>query len=161
MYLRKGFAGVLTLLFLVSCDGPAGPEGPQGEKGDVGPQGPVGNANMKVFDVTLDSTEFGVDGVVESVSYVTPLITSEVIEGGAVLAYTDLGSGEEWYPLPYPIFSITLSFGYEEGGVGVVITRPSDENPVASLFDGHKVRFVIFPPVASSPLLKVKLRIPA
>ena len=150
MYLRKSFIFLFVFLFLVSCDGPAGPQGPQGEKG---PRGPVGNANMKVFDVTLVASAFEMDGVVESTSFATPLITEEVMKGGAVLAYTNLGGPEEeWYVLPQVLFGITLSFGYREGGVGVMIIRPLNVGPAATLFDGHKVRFLIFPPVEARML---------
>ena len=154
-------------LALVSCDGPTGPAGPQGpqggqgiqggpgapgEPGAQGPAGLPGNANVQVFTITLSAGGFTPAGSsLETASFAAPLITQAVLDAGAVLAYTDLGSGiDTWVALPLTFPSlVTLTYVYTLGGFSVIVLRPAGSLPIAAAFDGYRIRVVVIPPPSS------------
>lgn len=150
----------LTLTAFESPEGPAGPSGPvgpqgvigpQGSQGEQGPTGPAGIANIRILTFTLFSGDFvkNDEGGAELAAYPAQYITQSVVDEGAVLAYTDLGTVNIWAPLPYVFDTVdgesTQTFIYAVGEFGVFLVRPIGLPPIASLFDGDRVRVVIFP----------------
>lgn len=105
--MRPVLALLVITLALTACEGPEGPAGPvgplgpqgvigpQGVAGDQGPVGPPRIANMEILTFTLFSGDFINDdeGGAELAVYPAQYITQSVMDEGAVLAYTDLGTG--------------------------------------------------------------------
>lgn len=91
----------------------------------------------------------------ESTSTLTrgvPEITSDVMENGVVLAYTDLGTNEDgWWALPqvYPLSSntVVMNFAYTEAVLAIQLVSNSTEN-FSSVFDGVAIKCVIIPTLA-------------
>ena len=151
---------LLVLLFLaasaLACEGPVGPAGPPGERGPQGETGPPGASNMRFFTVTINASDFNVSGTVESNVYSSDLITQSVMDAGAVLAYTDLGTGESaWFALPFSVLNVTIGFAYELGEATILIQRPDGVPPVAVAFQGDRVRFVVLSPSQNQALKSV------
>ena len=161
-----------VICLLCACEGPTGPEGPVGPAGPVGAAGAdgadgakgdpgdPGNSNVETVTVTLTADQFEIDeaGIMESALFPSTLVTEDVVERGAVLAYTDLGSdGEIWFAMPFQFLGISISHGFTVDFLSVYILHPPLEPPdmAAPLFDSHQVRFVIFTP-AGAALLKDK-----
>ena len=57
---------------------------------------------MEVRLITVRSADFSVNssGTHGQATYQVPEITREVMQGGSVDAYLDLGGGRYWFPLP-------------------------------------------------------------
>ena len=100
------------------------------EPGPPGPPGPAGAANLRVVTFTLNAADFVNKGNTEVAERPMPELTSEVVQGGAVLAYEGTAVGtpyELWEPLPYsrpgPGFNVTLTYYYSSGGFAMVIKK--------------------------------------
>lgn len=150
------------LLFSAACEGPegpAGPVGPQGEQGAAGvagPQGPPGNANVQVLTFSLTASGFDNGNSVQQSVRSMPEITQALVSGGAVLAYTDLGSNlDTWVALPFTIASgsivSTLTYAYSAGLFQSLILKNTTAN-VASVYAGFQVRVVLIPPAQAASL---------
>lgn len=153
-------------LVLLGCEGPEGPAGlagPQGEAGLAGPQGetgPPGATNINSITFALTEAGFTNSGSTEGFTRAMPTITSAVVSGGVVLAYTDLGSGgSAWTALPFSIttggLTATLTFGYAVGSFSVIIVKNTNAS-LASVYAGQLVRVVIIPPASASALSRIK-----
>ena len=145
-------AWLLILAILITgcegAEGPAGPVGPQGE------QGPPGNANVQSFTITLATADFTASGPsLEAASYTAPQLTQAVVDGGAVLAFTDIGSGADaWIALPFIAASVNMTYVVTAGALGIFLSRPSGAPRVASLFNGFRVRVLVIPPAQAARL---------
>ncbi len=153
--ISKTLLPLLSLaLALTACEGPTGPEGPAGpqgaqgaagERGPEGPQGLSGGSNMAMFSFTLAEDDFTDNEGIELAAYAAPLITADVVENGVVLAYSDLGSDRDfWVPLPVFLGTLSQTFTYAEGSLGILISRPNAAPPQASVFAGDQIRVVTF-----------------
>ena len=86
-------------------------------------------------------------------------ITRRVVESGAVLAFTDFGTGQDlWIALPLPVSTpnpnpiiATLNYSYQVGTFTLIIFKNTAAN-LAPAYSDFRIRVVIFPP-ASSRLL--------
>jgi len=116
-FLRACFAALVGLT-LVSCEGETGPAGPPGDDG---------NANVRTVQFTVASAAWKntSSASVAYYTYVSPLITSSVIQGGTVLLYYQFSSNV-WTPLPDDFvtqngtpYSLKYVHGLN-GGVGAV-----------------------------------------
>lgn len=161
---------LLALVFmlgtLTACEGPeglTGPEGPQGERGlqgepgekgdpgDKGDPGEPGNANMKsqTFVMNTDMFSDASDDRtgIEIAHLPISILTEDVVKDGVVLGYYDLGfEGQAWFPLPFQLLDVDLTFRYEAGLINLLIFRPLNTTTYAAFFSGHQVRFVFFEP---------------
>lgn len=159
-------AAAFALLF-VGCEGPTGPEGPaglvglQGEQGPTGSQGPPGAANVQAITFTL--TEGAFDNSSSSIQIATrsmPELTAAVVSAGAVLAYTDIGTGlDVWTVLPFVLITpggtaSTLSYVYSAGLFQTLILKNTFVN-LASVYAGSRIHVVIIPPTSTSALNRV------
>ncbi len=140
-------ASVFLLAVLSACEGPVGPQGAVGPQGEIGPPN---NANVEAFTITLNTRDFSSSGKVESGAYSNAMITEEIVRDGAALAYSDLGTGSEaWIAMPLVVVGVTFTFSITEGKAVIWLFRPSG-GPVASAFDGFRVRFVLIAPAGMS-----------
>ena len=138
--------GITCLLLFTACDALSG------EDGEQGPQGPPGVANIQVVEFSINASSFDVassgGSTIETQSVGMPEITSEIASGGLVLGYTDIGGGA-WYAMPFvlpvPSATASLSYFYEAGTFNVSIFNDTLA-PIASVFDGNRVKVVIIPP---------------
>jgi|MDTC01.2.fsa_nt_gb hypothetical protein len=94
---------LLLLPLLTACDGPVGPAGP------AGPPGAPASFAVATFDYSDARCELA-DGYA-SCAYLWPALTADVVSGGAVLAYREVGGA--WVALPH-------SFGSDTDGDGAV-----------------------------------------
>ena len=154
---------LIFAVLLTGCEGsegPAGPVGPQGEQGPAGPQGPPGNANVQVVTFTLSSTAFDNSASVQSAVRSMPEVTSAVASAGAVLAYTDIGSGQEmWTALPFVLITetggaSTLSYGYGTGFFETLILKNIAAD-LSIIYAGFRIRVVLIPPASAAMLGRV------
>lgn len=119
-------------------------------EGPVGPEGPPG-PGVEVTFIDLDASDFSSSSgsSVEGADYSVSTLTSDVVDDGLVVAYTDLG-GDGWFALPITLpvdLFLTVEYGYAYG-VGeltFLITRSSG-NPVAESVDGHRLKVITAPP---------------
>lgn len=145
---------------MAACEGPVGPQGEQGvqgiqgergERGEPGLPGVNGNSNIHVLTEIIDASQVVEDDDtpgLEVTGWTTPLVTSDVIDSGAVLAYFS-DNGQFWFSLPMQFGDISMNYGFGLGEVGILILRPVGTPRVAARFHGNRIRFVVFaPPVA-------------
>lgn len=92
--LKPILAICLLLAIVTSCtkEGPMGPAGPQG------PQGGNGNPNIKSVEFTFDMATLSSSAPEYNLTCLTPNITPDVLDKGAVVGYRK--SGSEWATLP-------------------------------------------------------------
>ena len=154
---------LICAILIIGCEGsegPAGPVGPQGEQGPAGPQGPPGNANVQTVTFTLSSTAFDNSASVQSAVRSMPEVTSAVASSGAVLAYTDIGSGQDaWTALPFVLITeagsaSTLSYGFGAGFFETLILKNIAAN-LAPVYAGFRIRVVIIPPATAAMLGRI------
>jgi len=152
------FFSVCVGVLFTGCEGsegPAGPVGPQGEQGPVGPQGPIGNANVQVVTFSLTSSGFSnSSSTIQIASRVMLELTADVVSSGAVLAYTDIGTGRDvWTALPFTLATSggsvsSLSYAYAAGVFQSIILKNTSAN-LAPIYVGFRVRVVIIPPASA------------
>ena len=146
-------------LILISCEGPTGPEGPQGIQGEQGPAGPqgltgeVGNANVKTYEFTVATDDWGSNLHYGSGNiFRAYTVTEEDVggmdivhffhEGGAILVYanahhTNGGSLGSWHNLPYMYRSvdgigIRIVHFFSRGQLGITRTTNGwDSNSIS------------------------------
>ena len=148
----------IIFLLLLGCEGPegaVGPEGPRGEQGERGEPGPRGERGLpggmtaEVVRFTLRASAFEIREDVENYGRQVPEITSDVVNGGVVLSYIDLGTGNTWWSLPMSLAVQNAAAGiivyYQVGVWGMQMMTTSGER-LASYLDGHVVKLVIIPP---------------
>src|SRR5690554_3230909 len=160
----------------VKPQGPEGPRGPSGEDGrdglhcwDLNGNG-IGDENedanndgeysaedcqgsgvrVTAVTFTLNGSLFSSKTTVETYVRNTPEITEDVLSGGLVVAYTDLGTGGEgWWSLPLvlptTLSAVSLGFAYEVGIIAIQISKPNTSTRYASVFDGHQIKAIIIP----------------
>ena len=150
---------VLFVFLLAACEGPVGPAGPAGVQGPAGPQGEQGvpgNSNMRTATFRLVASDFEEDTSLEVAGYSSSLVTQGVMDRGAILAYSDLGTnGQGWIALPLQLGTVTLTYAFGPGLLQVFIFRPVGTAAVAGSFDGHQIRFLIFEPATAALLENV------
>lgn len=144
--MRITIVTLLPLLLFIACEGPEGPVGPQGNQGA---QGPPGAANVQAVTFTLSSSGFSGDRGVEEFQRSMSALTSDIIEDGVVLAYTDLGNNAFWYALPLTIVAngttVSQTYAFRDGSFSfLALSDPASF--IASTFDGHHIRVVLIPP---------------
>ena len=126
-------------LILAGCEGPVGPEGADG------------TANMQVITMTLSISQFQSSGMIETASRSMPELTAAIAQGGLVLAYSDLGSGQTdtWFALPLTIpFQdnlINVSYAYSPGQFAIQLVRETGV-AVAPTVAGHTIKVVLISP---------------
>lgn len=145
------------VLILSGCEGAEGPPGLVGPQGPAGPQGPPVVVSVVTF--TLTATGFSNSGSIEGFTRKIPEITADVVSSGAVLAYTDLGSGgSAWTALPFSLATggliSTLTFGFSTGSFSVIIVKNTNLS-LASVYAGQLIRVVVIPPVSVSVISRV------
>lgn len=166
---------VLGLCIMAACEGPAGPEGPQGpqgeqgEKGATGARGPQGNANVKVADFSVSTTQWTTNhssyfyrGEIDFA--VNTEIFNEAIANpyngedpeGCVMVYTQLAN-LTYEALPYLVFNSNgeiverTSFSWSAGRAGLLRLSYCAVRDNADGFDPPKrFRVVWIPSVAAS-----------
>jgi hypothetical protein len=118
-----GWALVLAVL-VAGCEGPVGPPGPPGQE-----------VAVQSFIVDFRMEDAVVDGVVASVQYDAPEITSRVVQSGIVMAYfREQGT---WTALPYTYgvesaelpavdYTVTLGYAFEAGFLEVFYEASTD-----------------------------------
>lgn len=141
---------LMLVLALAACEGPegpVGPVGPQGVQGVKGPQGEQGDpARIQTQSITLFSADFSASGSVQEATYAAPLITEQVFEEGAVLAYWRTEAEPVWTAMPLVLYpngaDVTLGFSIQVGLFRVRISTTDTELDAPSIFEGDQVRFV-------------------
>ena len=101
----------LTLVFgMISCEG---------EKGDTGPQGAAGNANVDVFEYTIQTDQWqendvaiGELGYGYYAFFSCPIISADIMNNGGLVQVYIAGS-TNWRPLPW-----TAPVGIDQSGNG-------------------------------------------
>jgi len=133
----------------ISCDSLKGPQGPEG---------PPGVANISTVTFTVAHNDYSIDGSLATYTKTIPEITSDVVNGGTVMAFYGDGSGS-WYALPFSWGidytqnlevdeTIEVTYGIDYHQFGLILMTSDSEMIV---YDGIPTQFkvVIIPPSAS------------
>ena len=140
---------LFVLMVLSACKGEDGLIGPEGPAGRDGTDGLDGAVNVSVIQVTLTARHFTDFGHVESAVFLRDEITQEIVNGGLVLAYTDLGTDDGWIQLPFVVpgsgNAVSVQFAYRTGEFEMLLVRERGE-PVAEIFAGFTVKIILIPP---------------
>ena len=136
-------------LMFISCDSLKGPQGPEG---------PPGVANISTVTFTVAHNDYSIDGSLATYTKTIPEITSDVVNGGTVMAFYGDGSGS-WYALPFSWGidytqnlevdeTIEVTYGIDYHQFGLILMTSDSEMIV---YDGIPTQFkvVIIPPSAS------------
>jgi hypothetical protein len=127
----KLFLLIAISIAIVSCKkGDKGDLGPQGPAGTTGATGATGNANANTETISISSSgwqHIGTQGQVgdgQEAIKSTSIITSDIVSGGAVLAFISTGN-LIWTSLPttdyFASYHETWSYVYETGQITVRI----------------------------------------
>lgn len=178
------FLFVSLLAFGTGCEGPVGPEGPRGEQGlrgeegprgpqgPQGPQGPPGNANVQSFTTVLSDATYNSDGLSGTpgdnlfFNFELDILTAEVVNEGAVMAYWKKSTRGGWQGLPLSgqtyqfdsgdVVDINLDYQYNALGsfsFGVLNERSlsgDEENQQRLDFRDDSLKVVTIPPAQLS-----------
>lgn len=168
------FLVISLLAFGTGCEGPVGPEGPRGEqglRGPQGPQGPPGNANVESMTVVLSDGAYlatvteGTPGTNLFFDFEPNILTFDVVNEGAVLAYWKKSSRGGWQGLPLggqtyqfdsgDIVDIDLHYQYDNQSFsfGVLNNRflsSDEENQQRLDFQDDSLKVVAIPPAQAS-----------
>lgn len=135
-------AVIFTLIVFVTfgCEGDQGPVGPQGD------QGPAGSVNIITQSNVLSLNNLIVEDQ-DLVYWTFPwaALTSEIYENGIVLVFLRDVEGSEWTPLPLPIETTTMTYGFKTGQYEVIVLG-DDAVTLVAFTIGATVRAVAIPP---------------
>jgi len=117
-------------------------EGKQGETGPAGTNGVNGNANVKSASFTVYTWEWLTNGNSKYVDITSTLITTDILNSGAVLLY--IKSGSTWQALPFTFPQGTTStlfrYLYAYNLVEIQITQ---ETGVPSITSNLEFKLVV------------------
>lgn len=112
-------------------EGPVGPQGPQGTQGPEGPQGPTGNANVQSQTITVSPADWNDEGTWYSTIMPCDIITEEIQESGAVMAYHRSFDNSIYTALPVSAMfigdTVTTHMGFEHSVNEVYFFIQTDE----------------------------------
>jgi len=137
----KKLAFLLSVLFIVSCEGPAGPHGPQGPPGS---DGVIGQA----FDEQIDFTSGN------NYAELVPIPDRiEVYESDIVMVYLlwdDSNGIDVWQPLPATVFfgdgQLQYAFDFTIENVQIFLDGYTDFTQLSPEFtQGQWFRIVVLP----------------
>ncbi len=101
----------------------------EGPVGPAGPAGTNGSANVSSTDITISPSQWvwNASGGYLSAQVSCQSITSSVINGGAVMAYTsDAG---DYVAMPFTITGVSFAYDFVLGQVEFLISLPDASNP--------------------------------
>jgi hypothetical protein len=119
----KKYSFLLSLILLIgsiclsSCSSKEGPAGPAGTAGKDG------NANVKsqIIEVNASEWEDIVNGNGYDVSKTCSIITSSIVNNGAVLAYVEQDGAYIALPTRLDAFEVNITYAYEVSTIGFAV----------------------------------------
>jgi len=124
--------------------GPAGPAGADGTNGVDGTDGQDGNANVTA-SAWITPTWSATNTTYGSFDFADAAITSDIMNTGVVLSYTDwTGLGQFIYALPYTFQdegTVSVNFNMQDGQIKWWFSADHNYTPNA----GAKFRYVLIP----------------
>lgn len=143
MNMRKSITIAIFAFFVfvtLGCEGDQGPVGPQGDQGPAGSVNIITQSNvLSLNNLIVEDNDF--------VYWTFPwaALTSDIYENGIVLAFVRDVEGSEWVPLPLPIDTTAMSYGFRTGEYEVAVFG-EDADTLVLVMIGATVRAVAIPP---------------